>query len=100
MKTFCIAGPANPSLHYFVDRRLEWDRVNQLITGMNYFHLKAPRASGKSTAILEFVSHLQKEGTAALYITVEQAHAVPANKALYQLLRQLHLAQKRVRSIF
>ena len=50
-KTFCIAGPIVPSIHYFLPERLNRDQLIGLIHGMNYFVLHAPRQSGKTTAL-------------------------------------------------
>ena len=75
-KSFCIAGPIIPSIHYFLPERLNREQLIALIAGMNYFVLHAPRQSGKTTAINEFVKYLQDNtDIKALYISIEDASA-------------------------
>ncbi len=88
-KSFCIAGPIVPSIHYFLPERLNQDQLIGLIQGMNYFGLHAPRQSGKTTAINEFVKFLQgTAGIKALYINIEDAQAARENveKALIAIV--------------
>ena len=88
-KSFCIAGPIVPSIHYFLPERLNQDQLISLIRGMNYFVLHGPRQSGKTTAINEFVKYLQgNAGIKALYINIEDAQAARENveKALIAIV--------------
>ncbi len=81
-KRFCIAGPIIPSIHYFIPRRLDWQKIDQLIEGMNYFVLHAPRQSGKTTAIEEYINHMNTHGTyKVLYLNIEDAQAARDNIA-------------------
>ncbi len=82
-KTFCIAGPIVENYHYFLPRRLNWDELNKYIELMYYFVLHAPRQSGKTTAVEEFVRHINGHGKyAALYINIEAAQAARDNVEL------------------
>lgn len=92
MKTFCIAGPIIPERHYFIPKRLDWKQLHILITNMQYFVLHAPRQSGKTTAIIEYVTHLnQGNAYKALYLTTEPAHIAKDDieRTVYWLLAQL-----------
>lgn len=94
-RTFCIAGPINPERHYFIPHRLDWIDLHRLIKNCEYFVLHAPRQSGKTTAIKEFCSHLNREGVySALYINVEPAQAIREDikEGLVTILRILSLA--------
>lgn len=75
-KTFCIAGPVRPDKHYCLSQRLNSQELHQLIDEEKYFILHAPRQTGKTTAILNFVQQLNSEGKCrALYVNVEPAQA-------------------------
>ena len=72
---FNTVGAINPEDHYFLPHRLDWNQLTDFIKKKYYFVLHAPRQSGKTTAIIEFVKHLNQEGTyKALYLTTEPAH--------------------------
>ncbi len=74
-KFFNTVGAINPQKHYFIPRRLDWNQLSNFIKKEYYFVLHAPRQSGKTTAIIEFVKHLNLEGTyKALYLSTEPAH--------------------------
>jgi hypothetical protein len=94
MKTFCIAGPIDPKRHYFIPKRLNWAYISILIDEMQYFVLHAPRQSGKTTAIQEFVGHLNNNKYAALYINIEPAQAArdAIEKALIAIVEELSVA--------
>lgn len=82
-KTFCIAGPIVESYHYFVPHRLNWDELNKYIELMYYFVLHAPRQSGKTTAVEEYIRHINGHGKyAALYMNIEAAQAARDNVEL------------------
>ena len=94
MKFFNTVGPINPEKHYFLPHRLDWDQLNVFVEREYYFVLHAPRQSGKTTAIKEYVNYLNKEKNyTALYITTEPAHTVKDNpeKALYWLLFHINI---------
>ena len=75
-KFFNTVGAINPQKHYFIPHRLDWNQLTDFIKKEYYFVLHAPRQSGKTTAIIEFVKHLNQEGTyKALYLTTEPAHS-------------------------
>ncbi len=95
MKKFCIAGPIDPERHYFIPKRFDWDYVSALIEDREYFVLHAPRQSGKTTAIEEFVHYLNSNDKyAALYINIEPAQAARDNaeKALITIVEELSVA--------
>ncbi len=91
MKTFCIAGPIIAQDNYFIPQRLSWKLIDQYIDNKYYFLLHAPRQSGKTTAIIEYVNHVNKLGKyKALYLTTEQAHIAKNDieRTVYWLLEQ------------
>ena len=77
-KFFNTAGPIKPDLHYYIpsSQRLDWEEIWHLIDSQKYFLLHAPRQTGKTSALLEMMSALNKEGRyAVLYINIEGAQA-------------------------
>ena len=75
-KFFNTVGTINPEKHYFIPHRLNWEQLTDFIEKEYYFVLHAPRQSGKTTAIIEFVKHLnQAMEYKALYVSFEQAHS-------------------------
>jgi len=96
MRYFNTVGVTDPKRHYFLPHRLNWDQLEEFIEKQYYFILHAPRQSGKTTAIKEFVRHLnQEEKYCALYLSTEIAkvavnNVAQANKLLaYELLDQV-----------
>ena len=92
MKTFCIAGPVDFIRNYYIPERLDWKRLDTLVAEMHYFVLHAPRQSGKTTAIEEYVRHLNAQDLySALYINIESAQAARDNieKALIAILTEI-----------
>ena len=76
MKYFNTVGPVNPNDHYCVPliNRVNEPELYNLIQQKKYFILHAPRQSGKTSAILNFVKQLNQEGKyTALYISTEGA---------------------------
>ncbi len=74
MKFFNTVGKIDPEEHYFLPHRLDWAQLENFIEKKYYFLLHAPRQSGKTTAIIEFVNHLNEgEKYTALYISIESA---------------------------
>lgn len=91
MKKFCIAGPIDPERHYFIPKRLNQSEVDTLIDDREYFVLHAPRQSGKTTAIEEYIDYLNAKGFYnALYINIEPAQAARDNvkEALISILTE------------
>ncbi len=77
-KFFNTVGAINPKKHYFLPHRLDWNQLIGFIEKEYYFVLHAPRQSGKTTAIIEFVKHLnQTDKYKALYLSMEPAHTSP-----------------------
>lgn len=75
MKFFNTVGVIDPQRHYFLPRRLDWEQLTEFIERQYYFMLHAPRQSGKTTSIIEFVKHLNEVGKyTALYLSTETAH--------------------------
>ncbi|MBM3199104.1 MAG: ATP-binding protein [Chlamydiae bacterium] len=75
-KFFSIAGAVRPEDHYFIPHRLDESRLLDFIEKKHYFILHAPRQSGKTTAVLEWVRALNQQGKyKAFYINVEAAQA-------------------------
>jgi hypothetical protein len=75
MKFFNTVGVIDPERHYFLPRRLDWEQLTEFIERQYYFILHAPRQSGKTTSIIEFVKHLNEAGKySALYLSTEPAH--------------------------
>lgn len=96
-REFCTAGALQPERHYFIEQRLNWTDLHRLIKSMSYFVLHAPRQSGKTTSIKEFIRQLNSEGIYnALYINVEAAQAARENihEGLHAILRVLLQAIK------
>ncbi len=91
VKYFNTAGPINPKDHYFLRHRLNWEQLNGFLEKKYYFLLHAPRQSGKTTAILEYVRYLNDGDTyTALYLTTEPAHTAgnDVERSFYWLLSQ------------
>lgn len=76
MKEFCIAGPVNLKDHYYLPKRIDWNQLDGFIKSKFYFVLYAPRQSGKTTAMKEYIKHLNGQAQyRALYINIEPAQA-------------------------
>lgn len=79
-KFFNIAGPVVPGRHYLLPLRLDAQGLHELIEHGYYFILHAPRQTGKTSAVFQFIAQLLKEGVyAPLYVNVEQAQAARGN---------------------
>jgi len=75
-KFFNIAGVVDPARHYFISHRLDEQQLKEWIARAHYFVLHAPRQSGKTTAIIEFMHSLCMEETyKPFYINLEAAQA-------------------------
>ena len=78
MKQFCIAGPIDTESHYFLPQRLDWQQLDSFLKGKFYFILHAPRQSGKTSAIREYIKHLKQIGDCTpFYLSLESAHIKP-----------------------
>lgn len=74
MKFFNIAGPVIPGKHYVLPLRLDYEKVRELIDMSYYFILHAPRQTGKTSAIFQFITRLREENAyTPLYVNVEPA---------------------------
>ena len=75
---FNTAGPVNPKDHYCLSPfdRFNRDEVMSLVEQKKYFILHAPRQTGKTSALLAFMKHLNESGDyRCVYINVEAAQA-------------------------
>jgi len=80
MKFFNTAGPVNPEDHYYLPNKLDEQELRMLIAQKKYFILHAPRQTGKTTAISEFIKRINHENQyTALYVNVEAAQAARSN---------------------
>lgn len=78
MKQFCTAGPIESDIHYYLPERLDWARFDAYIKNRLYFIIHAPRQSGKTTGIKQYMDYLNKKGEyTAFYISFEPAHNKP-----------------------
>lgn len=78
MKTFNTAGPSKPELHYLIDplSRIDVAEIETLIDAQRYFVLHAPRQTGKTTALLALMHHLNAQGRyRCAYANIEGAQA-------------------------
>ncbi|MDM7462219.1 MAG: AAA-like domain-containing protein, partial [Tepidimonas taiwanensis] len=78
MKTFNTAGPSIPGDHYMLDplARIDLTEIEALIDAKRYFVLHAPRQTGKTTALLALMHHLNAQGRyRCAYANIEGAQA-------------------------
>ena len=90
-KFFSTAGAVQPNRHYFVPKRLNWNQLRGFIENDYYFILHAPRQSGKTTAVLEWIRELNLEGKyKAFYINIESAQAARGDttKGMWTILER------------
>ncbi len=76
MRFFNTAGPVNTKDHYCLPplKRFALDKILSLIEQKKYFVLHAPRQTGKTSALLALMEHLNSQGTyRCVYINVEAA---------------------------
>ena len=93
MRFFNTAGASNPEKHYFLPHRLDQKLLCDFIKKEYYFILHAPRQSGKTTAIIEFVQYLNLQGSyKALYLSVEATKTAVADvlRAVEIIIKQLY----------
>jgi hypothetical protein len=94
MKFFNTAGPVNPKHHYCLPPaiRLDEQELRTFIEQQKYFILHAPRQTGKTSTMRDFVRRLNTEGKySALYFNVEPAQACRGNfeQALPVILQEM-----------
>ena len=94
MRFFNTAGPVNAKDHYCLSplTRLNLEEVLRLIEQQKYFVLHAPRQTGKTSALLALMEHLNTSGVyRCVYINVELAQAARENvaEAMRAILGQL-----------
>ena len=71
-KFFNIAGPCQPDRHYMLPATARLPEVPPLIRKELYFVIHAPRQSGKTTALKQFVRDINASGErVALYCSLE-----------------------------
>lgn len=89
-KEFCIAGSINPEMHYFLPKRINWPTFDSFIESQFYFVLHAPRQSGKTTAIREYINHLNSINKyKAFYVSFEPAHNKSSvEQTVFEILEQ------------
>ncbi|MBM4255559.1 MAG: ATP-binding protein [Deltaproteobacteria bacterium] len=78
MRFFNTAGPVNPQKHYCLPplARLNLEELLGLIRQEKYFVLHAPRQTGKTSALLALMNHLNASGEyRCVYVNVEAAQA-------------------------
>ena len=78
MRFFNTAGPVQSQDHYCLDplHRFDLAEILSLIAEKKYFVLHAPRQTGKTSALLALMKHLNQSGQyQALYINVEVGQA-------------------------
>lgn len=83
-KFFNTAGPIKQDLHYFIPMEQRWDleEVMHLIRQQKYFVLHAPRQTGKTSAMLDLVEVLNREGVyQAVYANLEASQGAKENVA-------------------
>lgn len=79
-KFFNIAGPVIPGKHYALPLRLNSEKLHELISRGYYFILHAPRQTGKTSAVFQFINSLWQENEyTTLYVNVEPAQAARGN---------------------
>ncbi len=82
-KFFNIAGSVIPGKHYLLPLRLDYKKIDELISRSYYFILHAPRQTGKTSAILQLIHILNKEDKfTPLYVNVESAQTARNNVKL------------------
>ncbi len=82
MRFFNTAGPVDCKRHYCLPplQRLDLKRVLRLIEQQKYFVLHAPRQTGKTSALLALMAHLNQSGDfRCLYVNVEVGQAAREN---------------------
>ncbi len=76
-KFFNCSGACVPSKHYMVEVEPKFPGLQGLVAQERYFIIHAPRQTGKTTIVNQFVEHLNRqEKYVALYVNVESGQAL------------------------
>ena len=94
MRKFNRTGPVFAERHYCIPplNRVNLDEILELIAGMEYFVLHAPRQTGKTSILLALQDRLNAEGKyRCLYVNVEGGQAAKEDtaRAMRALLGQV-----------
>ncbi len=94
MRFFNTAGPVNGDDHYCLPplERFDLIGISNLIAQKKYFVLHAPRQTGKTSALLALMDHLNREGRyRCLYVNFEvaQGYREQINAGLTVLLQEI-----------
>ncbi|GHT50571.1 hypothetical protein AGMMS49982_06120 [Bacteroidia bacterium] len=74
---FNVAGPCNEVAHYMIEASSRLSGIKELIEQEQYFVIHAPRQSGKTTLLLDWVNRINREGKYyALYCSLEAAQGI------------------------
>ena len=75
MRWFNTAGPVDATDHYLIPplSRIDLDGALRLVREKKYFVLRAPRQTGKTSALLALADLLNERGYHCLYVTLETA---------------------------
>jgi hypothetical protein len=95
MKSFNTAGPCFPEQHYMLPARARCGDLSGLIGRGEYFVIHAPRQTGKTTLLNEWVHELQREGRfRAIYCSLEAIQGIwEAEKGIPAIVDQLDWAR-------
>ncbi len=93
-KFFNTAGPCVPGEHYMVPSGTRCADLHPLVREKRFFVIHAPRQTGKTTLIRDFVEKLNEEGRyLALYCTLETAEGIAnVEKGMSVILRVIEKA--------
>ncbi len=99
MRKFCTAGPIVPAAHYHIPRlqRSGLEEVRQLVEEQNYFVLRGPRQTGKTTALMALGEALNGSGYRAVEANLQgtQTPDDDVGKAIRAILNRLATAATR-----
>src|SRR4051794_26040210 len=75
-RTFNIAGPCKPDIHYMLPTLRRIPTVRQIVDDQSYFVIHAPRQVGKTTSLLALARGLTREGRyVATLVSAEEGAA-------------------------
>jgi hypothetical protein len=81
-RTFNVAGPNQPDVHYTLDPEPRMPELRALIDQRNYFVIHAPRQSGKTTLLDMLARKLTAEGRyTAIRFSIEESRPFSKNVA-------------------
>ena len=101
MRKFNTTGPVIPERHYCIDplKRVDLDKILELIDDLSYFVLHAPRQSGKTSLLLALADRLNAGGIyRCVYINVEETQTARGDldQAIPLVLSEIALHAGRV----